>query len=646
MINNRLILMALILVLIAVPLNISYSQELQSISGQQDINALMAAAQKTFDIKNQDAVLLFNGKRYNMMPDGRLVEYTHQIIWIGTDYGIEHYGDRRIPYDSGHCSFKTVTVRTWRDNQWWETGETGKVETLPSQLRNAYDYSDMREMMLLHNGIEIPCILEVAYIIEDKAPFRKGFEGIWSFQREEPAVASWFGLGLPIGAKPRIEKSSDVPDYEVESNEKNGLNVYWWKMGPLPAIPPPRNDDYYAEVPHISWSTWPDWKAYGDYIAGHFVANAAIDSSLKARLDSTIADARNSSEKVSRIAEFIETNNHYIDYPEYFWNTGPRSAMRTYNTAYAHRLDRAILAAAMFSKEGFNAYPIYVSDGYGDLTSELPSLGRFAGIALVISDRTYNSIYYPSDGRVVLGNLPFANRTIWLPGLDIQPRYIKADSTLLSDFSLLIDLEYASKDTSFKGTGYLYTANMFSIFRDVAGIDNETKTYLGRMIGGLLPGAKITGYNLALLNENEVGLGFSFEFKKPDPDDFDRLKLTIGEPSGALISLLPQNVRLYNKDRESTINLPDKLKQKIEIRLNLDGLDLVYSPEDIGLINDCGSFKLISDKQADKLILTKEIELAKTKYISANWPSFKALLLNETGEKNRTVLLKTGGKAK
>ena len=82
MTSRRLTLMALIFVLIIVPLNFSYSQELKSISGQQDINALMATAQKTFDMSNQDAVLLFNGKRFNMMPDGRLVEYTHQIIWI------------------------------------------------------------------------------------------------------------------------------------------------------------------------------------------------------------------------------------------------------------------------------------------------------------------------------------------------------------------------------------------------------------------------------------------------------------------------------------------------------------------------------------------------------------------------------------
>ena len=393
-------------------------------------------------------------------------------------------------------------------------------------------------------------------------------------------------------------------------------------------------------MPFISWSSWQDWKAYGDYIANQFVANAAIDTSLAVKLDSVVTESRTSSEKVSRIAEFIESKNSYIDYPDRFWDGNPRSAMQIYNTAYGHRFDRAILAASMFSREGFNAYPIYVTAGYGDFTSKLPSLGRYDGIALVISDRTYNSIYYPTDGKLVLGNLPFANRTIWLPGLDIQPRYIKADTTLPSDYSLLVDIEYTPKDSTFKGTGYLYTANMFSTYGKVAGIDNETKSYLGKMIGGLFSGAKITDYNLARLNENEVALGFSFEFKKPELDNFDRLKLTIGEPAGGLNDLLPSNVRLYSKNRESAINLPDKLKQKIEVRINLDGLKPVYYPEDTGLINNCGSFKLISDKKADKLVLSREIQLTKTGYTSANWPAFKALMLNETGEKNQVIYLK------
>lgn len=633
-------LLILTLFLIIIPFNIIYSQELKSISGQQDINVLMATAQKTFDFKTQDAVILFDGKRFDWMPDGRLVEYTHQIIWIGTDYAIEHYGDRRLPFDAEHCSFKAVTVRTWRDNQWWETGETGIVETLPADLQNAYDYTNMREMMLLHIGIEIPCILEVAYVIEDKAPFRKDIEGIWSFKRNEPSVATWFGLGLPIGIKPQFQASPDVPGYEIESDEKNGLNVYWWKMGPLEAIPAPRNDDFYAEVPYIAWSTWSSWKEYGDFIANIFKSNTAISDSLAAALDTVIMDARTPSEKAGQIAEFIGAQTQYIDYPERFWTNSPRIAVQTFNTAYGHRLDRAILATALFGKMGFTAIPIYISVGPNDISSDLPSLGRMNRISLVISDNTFNSIYDPSSGALALGNTPFANRTIWLPGLDIRPRFIRADTTDGNDFYIRADIEFDSKNNVFKGTGYIHTGKMLNIYGDLAGVSGETKSYLGKVLSGLFGDAKITDFNPDKFDENEVSIGFAFEFKKPDLDDFDRLGLAIGEPIGGLIEHLPANVKLYDHYRTSGIYLPDKLMQKIEIRLKLDGLELVYFPEESAFINDCGSFKLMSEKNADRLILTRELELTQADYSADKWQSFRALLLNETNEKNKTVILK------
>ena len=178
----------------------------KSFDGKYEIAALMDSAKTHFGFEDRDAIFLLDSKDIRWLLDGRLSTTIHRIIWIGTDYAIKSYGDHRIPYDDAHENFEVRTIRTWRDDQWWVTGETGIVETLPRALRNAYDYTNMREMMLLHNGIEIPCILEVAYTITDKEPYRENIDGLWTFQKEMPVVLSSISVGCQSNKKLQFYK--------------------------------------------------------------------------------------------------------------------------------------------------------------------------------------------------------------------------------------------------------------------------------------------------------------------------------------------------------------------------------------------------------------------------------------------------------
>ncbi len=163
---RNLILVLSIFATLTISVSTVWAQK--SITGEHDISKLLTKAEKKFDLSKQDAVMLLDSKKIHWLADGRLITSIHRIIWINSNVAIRNYGDHRIPFDEARCAFNVETVRTRRDGQWWETGSSGIVETLPFALEHSYDYSNMREMMLLHNGIELPCILEIAYSIEDK----------------------------------------------------------------------------------------------------------------------------------------------------------------------------------------------------------------------------------------------------------------------------------------------------------------------------------------------------------------------------------------------------------------------------------------------------------------------------------------------
>ena len=199
-----LILFIIIQFCVVIPL----AEAQTSISGEHDISELLATAKATFDLEKEDAVILFDNYQVSWLPDRHLKTSVHRIVWLGGPAVKGHYADHRIPYDDYLQTFTVEALRTWRDGEWWDTDTTGIVETLPYTINKAYDYSTRREMMLLHDGVELPCILEVAYCIEDKAPFsnqqgmiekdspprsaggesKEGAEGLWLFSKEDPVV--------------------------------------------------------------------------------------------------------------------------------------------------------------------------------------------------------------------------------------------------------------------------------------------------------------------------------------------------------------------------------------------------------------------------------------------------------------------------
>jgi hypothetical protein len=617
-----------------------YAGAQKSLSGLLDISELMTIAGERFDLASEDAVLLFDGQRIRAHKDGRYVQYVHRIIWLNTDVAIRRYGDHRIRHDVAHCSLKVAAIRTWRDNQWWETGSTGIVETLPYELAHAYDYANMREMMLLHDGIELPCIIEVAYLIEDLVPFRTGLEGIWTFARNEPVVQSWFGLELPVGWWPNIYEYPATPPPEKTTDTALGFDIYFWKRGPYDALPRPHIADPAKTEPHILWSFWKDWDSLGKHLKNIIDSAAVTGEYLKGIIDSVTEYARNDVEKAEKIAEFINTATRYIDYPEYYWLSSPRSAHRIFSTGYGHRLDRAVLAASLFREAGLSARPVYLGKGYGKIENSVPTLARLGGIRLWLAGDNLAGHYDPAEGTLSNGPARFFNRAVWLPGEDEKPIVKSPGNGKQSLINVIIDLTYSSEIDSLTGQGMYYSDNCFNAYDRTAGLNGKAGDFLGGVISGIIEGAEITEYNPGRLDRAITELGFEYKVEKPETDDLGRLKLNFGQPTGGLFERLPDDVQLYRNHRESIIDLPGPMIQKLEFRIDTKDIEIMYYPEEYIIENEAGSFSISTDVKNDRLSISKTLDLAKTVYSPDEWPQLRMLLLAEKSERNNTLIFK------
>ena len=613
-----------------------------TINGYQDIDSLLGEARKRFDENSQDAIILFDGQKVYWLSDGRLVTFVNRIVLINTAVGIRSFGDNRVPYDDARCSLHVEALRTWRDGQCIASGPTGMVETLPFAVREAYDYTNMREMMLLHDGIELPCILELAYYVEDKVPFRAGAEGQWLFQRNEPVVQSSFGLGMPKGMQPSVVASSSIPAPRSETDTVWGVEVIWWKSGAAEAVGLPTTVDAAASVPHLTWSTWENWRSMGQYLTGQFEGALTLGQTPIPAFDTLLQVVRTDGEKAVKIAELVNSMTRLIDYPEKYWWPAPRSAARTLATAYGHRLDRAILAAALFRQAGLTAQLVYIGQGYGPIDEGVASLARLSGVSLWVTGDNLEAYYNPSNGSLTYGHTNIWNRTIWSPTFDERPSLPVGGYP--GGLDIRIDLAYDTNYAKASGVGYIRADNVLSPYDRVIGLGSELKNYVTSIASSIFKDAVVTDYNASQLLSDSVQVGFKFELPTP-ADDSGRIVLSVDQPIGGIADQLPHDVRLTDQTRASSIVLASAMSQRLEVRIKMGKLSVMHRPSDLVIETQGGRFVAVSSLQDKELRLIQELELNEAIYPSGQWADFRRLMLAAKNERNRTIIMSTNSES-
>lgn len=611
-----------------------------SVLGMQDIGELYVKAKNSFDLSTEDAVLLFKGEKVFWLPDGRLERQFHRIVWISTDFGIEEYADLRVPFDSERQELEVVAMRVWRlgDGEIIESGPASRVETLPFQVATAYDYANMREMMLLHDGVELPCVIETAYTIIDREPWRGGIDGLWTFAHNDPTLLSFFVLGTPKGRLAKVFASAGVPAAEKGADEKRGLDLRTWKMENLREIPEPQTLDHASYVPHVTWSTWDSWQAYGERIEAVIESAMVLDDVLRDSLANLLADKPPLLIRAKRIEEFIERSVMYVDYPEDYWRTTPRPAHRTYATAYGHRLDRAVLAAALFKQAGFEVRPVFRGKGYGNVDEGIATVARMFGTAVWVSCEEMEAFYDPASGELTNGLGPIYNRTVWLAGTGDEPVLRWDGGRETSRYEVRVELSWDAETECFKGEGYLSGKGGLCPYSRMAGLGGEAQDFFASLAGAFVPGAKIDAYNTTRFDPFEVNAGFELE-GEIEKDKFDRVALAVGDPPRGVFEMLPGDVRLYTEKRDSPVYLEGVQEQVVEVVLDTRGLEVISLPREAALNNDAGSFRLKVTRDGDRIRISRELKLAKQEYSAVEWPQLRALLLAERSVNSRTILL-------
>jgi transglutaminase-like putative cysteine protease len=612
-----------------------------SVTGEHDIGALIRRAEKAFDLAREDAVFLLDSERDDWTADGRRIRSLHRIVYIRTGHAIRSLADLRVPYDASRQRITVTALRTWRlsDERWIESGPTAQVETLPFAIDHAPDYADRRDMMLLHDGVELPCVLETAYAIEDTEPFRAGAEGLRALARSHPTVVSRFILGLPAGAAPSYAASTDVPEPTRRRDGALGLDTFVFEMGPVEPSPYPQTPEALAHSPHIVWSTFKDWSSLGQDLHDRFTAAVELGDEVRRRLAEHLKQAGAEAEKARLVAGFVADSTRHVDDKSGWW-PAPRSATRTWETAYGNRIDRTVLAAALYRGAGLEASLVFRAASFGDAEVRVPNLSWTEGPGLWIEGADLEGYFDPASAEFSNGPLAMSYRAIWRPAVDEAPsvRWGKGDA--LSKLAVRLDLHYDAENERWKGRGVLTATGALCPFEKMVGLAGEAQEYLGSVAGAVLDGAAINRYNPVAFDPSSVTVGFEIEAPVGEPDVLGRLKLKVADP-GVLKQLLAHAaVGVHEESRGSGVVLPTAIEQRLELRLDIADLEVVRLPAASETANTAGRCVIAADETEGEVVLRRDLSLARKAYTPEEWPALRLLLLTDGHEGNRLVLLK------
>lgn len=606
-----------------------------------DIGALMQRATDAWNLEDLDAVILLDRESVSLGVDGTRTTRVHRIVWMATEYALEVYGDLRVPWNSQTSELEVKSLRTWREGTWWphesEISETAVVATIPGAVRSADDYTSIRETMLLHDGIELPCIVETVYEIREDARGVAGDDGGWTFARYDPCVVSRFDLSVPTAKEPTFEAVNGAPEPTSSRTSEHGVG-YSWTMEMVDRLPRPLVADPASAAPHVVWSTWLGWRALGAAIVEGFDEAAQLSDALRESVAQLTAHEPFLWSKAEAVAGFVSETTRAVHYPERFWEFAPRPASTTWETAYGHRLDRAVLAAALSREAGCDVSLIYVASALNEpIPEDVPSLARFGGVSLWIEAPGLRALYDPESGTLSHGTGALEGRASWRPGgPDRNPGALRLSE--VSELDVFVTLEPA--DDGWSGTGHVLGTLALSPYGGMVGLADESGLQLGSIAGSVLEGADVTDWSIVEFGEERVVCGFTFGLEPIEPDDFDRTRLEVGSPAGGIVSALPSDVHLYAGHRDSPVLLESPLAQTVTLRLDPGDLEIVHAPEPTSLANVVGSFELTIDEEDDgSLTLKRSLRLDRARVEAGQWPQLRALLLAETHERNGTFLL-------
>lgn len=213
------------------------------------------------------------------------------------------YGESFIQYNPEYQTLKINSSYTkQKDGTIVKTPDNAFVEVLPRSAADAPAYNHLKEMVVVHTGLELGATIYLDYTITTKAGYLPGLDIFEPIQQASPIKE--YSLSVTVPVDKDLSYSLANPQVMAKVNVEEGLRTISWKLKNVkPASLAPMQRIESGDMQYLACSTFENNKEALNYLFGQF---DRPESMPLISLAETLTEGKNTdTEKLQAIHNFI-----------------------------------------------------------------------------------------------------------------------------------------------------------------------------------------------------------------------------------------------------------------------------------------------------------------------------------------------------
>lgn len=308
-------------------------------------------------------------KTWQLNADGSQ-EYRYQMeLTLFTHTAMNgKYGESFVVYNPQFQELKINSSYTkQKDGTIVETPSNAFVEVLPRNAANAPDYNHLREMVIVHTGLELGATIYLDYTLKTKAGYLPALDVFEKIQQTSPVREYTIEMRTPENKD--LSYTLTYKNASPKTKVVNGVRHTSWTLRNIPAN---SKADFVTlangDVPYLAATTFPSTQKALANLQKQFDTNeSAVLKTLAAQLTK---GKETKSDKIQAIWRYV---NRQIDLcPLTLEQTGYRirSVDKVLHSVYGTEAEKLNLLLALLKTAGINAspvadYPVALQSGLG-----------------------------------------------------------------------------------------------------------------------------------------------------------------------------------------------------------------------------------------------------------------------------------------
>ncbi len=338
---------------------------------------------KPVDLSKEALVIDRLYTRIRMEADGTGTHQTSARIRVLSDAGVKALAVLGFTYSAANQQVDIGYVKVIKPDGIVVATPDYNVQDLPADVtREAPMYSDIHQKHVAVKGLGVGDALEYQVTFRTVKPEVPGHFWLeYEFEKIAIVLDEELDLDLPV------EKATTVASADAQPTvtTANGRKLYHWSSVNLthPDLDaPPKSTKNWK--PSVQVTTFKSWEEVGAWYQSLEHGALAATPSIQAKADDLTKGKSSDDSEVRAIFNDVALHVHYIGLDFGLGRYQPHAADDVLSNEYGDCKDKHTLLASLLKAEGFEAWPVLISDKR-DVDPEVPSPAQFDHVVTLVS---------------------------------------------------------------------------------------------------------------------------------------------------------------------------------------------------------------------------------------------------------------------